>query len=83
MSENVAAQEDYMNIFSIQVLDVELQTDSITVDVVIEEDTIDEGIEEFMVSLAHDSVPYTVTLGIATLSVVIIDNESKLLHISI
>lgn len=83
MSENVAAQEDYMNIFSIQVLDVELQTDSITVDVVIEEDTIDEGIEEFMVSLTHDIVPYSVTLGIATLSVVIIDNESKLLHISI
>lgn len=72
-----------MNIFSIQVLDVGLQTDSITVDVVIEEDTIDEGIEEFMVSLTHDSVPYTVTLGIATLNVVIIDNESKLLHISI
>lgn len=61
-----------------QELDVGMQTNSITVDVVIEEDSLAEGIETFTVSLTHGGqVPYSVILDIATVNVVIIDNDSK------
>lgn len=66
-----------MAISLIQELNVGMQTDSITVDVVIEEDDIAEGIETFTVNLTHSIVPYSVILETATLNVVIIDNESK------
>lgn len=56
-----------------------IQNDRITVDVATFEDTIVEGIETFMLSLTHDTVPFSVTLGITTLTVEIIDDESRFL----
>ena len=52
-------------------------SDSVCTDIITQEDDVTEGIERFVISFSHATVPFTVDVIEAVATIEIIDNESK------